>query len=39
MGFRRRVAIAFSVDETAVTVLGIFYGGRNYEMAFRDDRE
>jgi toxin ParE1/3/4 len=31
IGFRRRVVIAFAVFEDAVTVVGIFYGGRDYE--------
>ena len=29
--FRRRVTIAFAVTEQAVEVLGVFYGGRDYE--------
>ncbi len=33
-GFRRRVSIAFEVTDEAVTVLGIFYGGRDIEEAF-----
>ena len=32
-GFRRRVAIAFQVDQNSVTILGIYYGGRNLESA------
>ena len=28
LGFERRVAIAFSVDDTRVTILRLFYGGR-----------
>lgn len=31
IGFRRRVVIAFAVTEETVEVLGIYYGGRNYE--------
>ncbi len=33
-GFRRRVTIAFDVTREAVTILGIFYGGQDYEAAF-----
>lgn len=31
MAWRRRVTIAFMVEETAVVVIGIFYGGRDFE--------
>ena len=30
-GYKKRVAIAFLVDDEAVTIVGVFYGGRNYE--------
>jgi toxin ParE1/3/4 len=33
-GFRRRVSIAFEVTGEAVTILGIFYGGQNFDTAF-----
>ena len=29
--YRKRVAIAFNVEESRVNVLGIFYGGQDYE--------
>jgi toxin ParE1/3/4 len=29
--YRRRVAIAFFVEAEQVNIVGIFYGGRNYE--------
>ena len=29
--WRRRVTIAFAVEEAAVVVIGIFYGGRDFE--------
>jgi toxin ParE1/3/4 len=35
-GFRRRVSIAFEVSGDVVTILGVFYGGQNYETAFDD---
>ncbi|MGA9072136.1 MAG: type II toxin-antitoxin system RelE/ParE family toxin [Terracidiphilus sp.] len=33
-GFRRRVSIVFEVTGETVTILGIFYGGQNFEAAF-----
>ena len=36
--YRRRAVIAFEVDDTTrtVAILGVFYGGRDYERAFWD---
>jgi toxin ParE1/3/4 len=34
LGFRRRVSIAFSVDDESVTILAIFYGGQDIAAAF-----
>jgi plasmid stabilization system protein ParE len=31
IGFRRRVTIAFEVEADRVMILGIFYGGQDYE--------
>ncbi|MEO1089358.1 MAG: type II toxin-antitoxin system RelE/ParE family toxin [Pseudomonadota bacterium] len=31
VGFERRVTIAFTVSEARVTILRLFYGGRNWE--------
>lgn len=31
VGFERRVTIAFSVDASTVTILGLFYGGQDWE--------
>lgn len=33
-GFRRRVTIAFEVADDVVTILGIFYGGQDFEKVF-----
>jgi toxin ParE1/3/4 len=33
VGFERRVAIAFEVDDERVTILRIFYGGVDWERA------
>ncbi|MGI3212215.1 type II toxin-antitoxin system RelE/ParE family toxin [Roseovarius tibetensis] len=35
VGFERRVTIAFSANEERVTILRIFYGGRNWEEIMR----
>ncbi|MBS0522185.1 MAG: type II toxin-antitoxin system RelE/ParE family toxin [Proteobacteria bacterium] len=32
-GFERRVTIAFTVSETEVTILRLYYGGRNWPAA------
>jgi plasmid stabilization system protein ParE len=37
LAWRRRVTIAFVVEESAVIVTGIFYGGRDFETLLRDD--
>ncbi|PRH86301.1 hypothetical protein C5L14_18900 [Labrys okinawensis] len=36
LGFERRVAIAFSVEDAVVVVHGIFYGGQDFERLWRD---
>jgi plasmid stabilization system protein ParE len=35
-GFRKRVSIAFQVGETSVTILGVFYGGQNFEALLKE---
>jgi toxin ParE1/3/4 len=35
-GFRRRVSISFDVTGEVITILGIFYGGQNFETAFNE---
>ena len=37
VGFRRSVTIAFTVDGDVVTVLGVFYGGQDFETAFKTE--
>lgn len=39
IGFRRRATILFEVnrERLQVIILGIYYGGRNYEDDFRDE--
>ena len=35
MGFERRVTIAFTIEGDSVIILGVFYGGQDYEAALR----
>ncbi|TRO85627.1 type II toxin-antitoxin system RelE/ParE family toxin [Glycocaulis profundi] len=35
--FRRRVAIAYAVEDRTVTILGIFYGGQDFETLLDED--
>ena len=35
--YRKRVAIAFHVDEDRVNIIGVFYGGRDYEAALLEE--
>jgi toxin ParE1/3/4 len=39
--YRRRAVIAFSVDESTdtVAILGVYYGGRNYESELGADQD
>jgi toxin ParE1/3/4 len=37
VGFRRRVTIAFVVEPAEVLVVGIFYGGQDFEAVLRED--
>lgn len=37
IGLRRRVVIAYAVLDDTVTILGIFYGGRDYETLLDPD--
>ena len=39
IGIRRRVMIAFAVEADAVTIIGIFYGGQDFEAALQIDEE
>jgi len=38
IGFERRVTIAFVVTANAVLIEGIFYGGQDFEAAFRKSK-
>ena len=35
--YRKRVVIAFAVDADQVQIIGIFYGGQNYEAILQDE--
>ena len=35
--YKRRVAIAFRVDNDRVEIIGIFHGGQDYESAFVEE--
>lgn len=39
--YKKRTAIAFEVDELAgrVSILGLFYGGQDYETILQDDQD
>ncbi|WP_133511303.1 type II toxin-antitoxin system RelE/ParE family toxin [Candidatus Thiosymbion oneisti] len=37
--YKRRTVIAFTIDDEQVSVLGVYYGGQNYETILQDDRE
>lgn len=32
LGYKRRVTIVFEVTDSLVTIIGIFYGGRSFEV-------
>ncbi len=35
--YRKRVAIAFNVDDERVNIIGVFYGGQDYEGALLEE--
>lgn len=37
--YKKRAVIAFAVDAECVSILGIFYGGRDYESLLADDSD
>ena len=38
LAHRRRVTIAFMVEDVAVVVIGIYYGGHDFEALLRDEQ-
>ena len=39
VNYKGRTVIAFAVDVRRVSIIGVFYGGQDYEMALQDDLE
>ncbi len=39
IGFKRRVAITFTVGDDRVTIVGVFYGGQDYELVLQEDMD
>ena len=37
--YKKRAAIAFDVDAERVSIIGVFYGGQDYETILQDDFE
>lgn len=37
--YRKRAVIAFDVDAEQVSIVGVFYGGQDYETMLQDDPE
>lgn len=35
--YRKRAVIAFNVDTDVVSIIGVFYGGRDFETLLRDN--
>ena len=39
LGYKRRVSVAFEVEGDRVNILGVYYGGQNYDAEFMGDGE
>jgi toxin ParE1/3/4 len=37
LAYRRRVTVAFMVEDAAVVVIGFFYGGQDFETLLREE--
>ena len=37
--YKKRAVIAFDVDNELVSIIGVFYGGQDYETILQDDSE
>lgn len=37
--YKKRAVIAFAVDAEQVAIIGVFYGGQDYETLLQDDAE
>ncbi|TNE39405.1 MAG: type II toxin-antitoxin system RelE/ParE family toxin [Sphingomonadales bacterium] len=38
LAYRRRVTVAFMVEEVTVVVIGFYYGGQDFETILRDEQ-
>jgi len=38
LAYRRRVTVAFMVEEVTVVVIGFYYGGQDFETMLRDEQ-
>jgi len=39
INYKKRAVIAFDVDADCVSIIGVFYGGQDYETILQDDYE
>ena len=39
ISYKKRAVIAFDVDAEQVSIIGVFYGGQDYETILQDDSE
>lgn len=39
ISYRRRVVIAYAVEKPTLTIVGVYYGGQDYESILRDGDE
>jgi plasmid stabilization system protein ParE len=37
--YRKRVVISFIVDAELISIIGVFYGGQDYEAMLKDDTD
>ena len=37
--YKKRAVIAFDVDGEVVSIIGVFYGGQDYETILQDDHD
>lgn len=37
--YKKRIAIAFTAEADRISIIGIFYGGRDYETALQSDMD
>lgn len=37
--YKKRAVIAFDVDADVISVIGVYYGGQDYETILQDDQD